>query len=145
MQRLAVVLFLVWLGGITARAAPTYNKDIAPILYKNCTGCHRPGADTAKRAGLIATMTKARIMPPWKAEPGRGEFQDARRLTDEQIALLQQWPGSGVPEGDPAAKPTPPAFASGWQLGQPDRVLTIPAKYLSRPMDRINSAASRFR
>jgi len=124
-------------------AAPTYNKDIAPILYKNCAGCHRPGevapfslltyADTAKRAALIATVTKARVMPPWKAEPGHGEFQDARRLTDEQIVLLQQWAGNGAPEGDAAAKPTPPAFASGWQLGQPDRVLTAPAKYSVPP------------
>jgi hypothetical protein len=124
-------------------AAPTYNKDIAPILYKNCAGCHRPGevapfslltyADTAKRAALIATVTKARVMPPWKAEPGHGEFQDARRLTDEQIVLLQQWAGNGAPEGDAADRPTPPAFASGWQLGQPDRVLTVPAKYSVPP------------
>jgi hypothetical protein len=124
-------------------AAPTYNKDIAPILYKNCAGCHRPGevapfslltyADTAKRAALIATVTKARVMPPWKAEPGHGEFQDARRLTDEQIVLLQQWAGNGAPEGDAADRPTPPAFASGWQLGPPDRVLTATAKYSVPP------------
>src|SRR4029079_11873481 len=24
-------------------AVPTFTKDVAPILYKNCTGCHRPG------------------------------------------------------------------------------------------------------
>src|SRR5579863_4295367 len=93
------------IAAAAAAAAPTYNKDIAPILYQNCAGCHRPGevapfslltyADTAKRADLIATITKARIMPPWKAEPGHGEFQDARRLTGEQIALLQQWAANG--------------------------------------------------
>src|SRR5471030_1930606 len=142
-MRLAVVPFLALLGAIAMPAAPTYNKDIAPILYKNCAGCHRPGevapfslltyADTAKRAALIATVTKARVMPPWKAEPGHGEFQDARRLTDEQIVLLQQWAGNGAPEGDAADRPTPPAFASGWQLGQPDRVLTVPAKYSVPP------------
>ena len=142
-MRLAVVPFLALLGAFTAPAAPTYNKDIAPILYKNCAGCHRPGevapfslltyADTAKRAALIATVTKARVMPPWKAEPGHGEFQDARRLTDEQIVLLQQWAGNGAPEGDAADRPTPPAFASGWQLGPPDRVLTATAKYSVPP------------
>ena len=142
---LVVVPFLALLGAITAPAAPapTYNQDIAPILYKNCAGCHRPGevapfslltyADTVRRADLIATVTRARIMPPWKAEPGHGEFQDARRLTGEQIALLQQWAASGAPEGDAAARPIPPAFASGWQLGQPDRVLTVPAKYSVPP------------
>src|SRR5438128_5074755 len=72
-------------------AAPTYNKDIAPILYANCATCHRPGEvapfslltyqDTAKRAKLIADVTSAHVMPPWKAEPGYGDFKDARRLT----------------------------------------------------------------
>jgi mono/diheme cytochrome c family protein len=117
---------------------PTYNKDIAPIFYQNCAGCHRPGEvapfslltyqDTAKRAALIASVTKARVMPPWKAEPGYGEFRDVRRLSDDQIALIQKWAASGAPEGD-GAKPVPPKFTDGWQLGEPDRVLTIPAKF----------------
>jgi mono/diheme cytochrome c family protein len=122
---------------------PTYNQDIAPILYQNCAGCHRPGEvapfslltyqDSAKRAALIASVTKARVMPPWKPEPGYGEFRDARRLTEEQIALIQQWASSGAPEGD-GTKPVPPKFTEGWQLGQPDRVLTIPARF-SVPAD----------
>ena len=120
-------------------AAPTYNKDIAPILYKNCAGCHRPGEvapfslltyqDAAKRAAVIAGVTQARVMPPWKAEPGYGDFKDARRLSDEDLALIQQWAKAGAPEGDASSKPTPPVFAGGWQLGQPDRVLTVPAKF----------------
>ncbi len=126
-----------------ALAAPTYNKDIAPILYENCASCHRPGEvapfslltyqDTAKRAALIAGITQARVMPPWKAEPGYGDFKDARRLTDEQIALIQQWAKAGAPEGDPAARPKPPVFANGWQLGTPDRVASVPAKYSVPP------------
>ena len=97
-----------------AGAVPTYNKDIAPILYQNCAGCHRPGEvapfslltyqETAKRAALIASVTKSRVMPPWKAEPGYGDFRDVRRLTDEQIALIQQWASNGVPEGDAPAR-----------------------------------------
>src|ERR1700737_3207532 len=99
------------LASTVAMAAPTFNRDIAPILYKSCATCHRPGEvapfslltyqDAAKRAKLIATVTKARVMPPWKAEPGFGEFRDARRLTDEQIAMLQDWASNGAPEGDP--------------------------------------------
>ena len=131
-------LILLAAVACAALAAPTYNGDIAPILYQNCAGCHRPGEvapfplltyqDTAKRAGLIAAITKARVMPPWKAEPGYGEFRDVRRLSNEQIALIQQWAASGAPEGE-GPKPVPPRFAEGWQLGQPDRVLTIPAKF----------------
>jgi len=66
------------LSAATTATTPTYNHDIAPILYQNCAGCHRPGEvapfslltyqDTAKRATLLATVTKARVMPPWKAE-----------------------------------------------------------------------------
>jgi mono/diheme cytochrome c family protein len=123
----------------TSTSVPTYNKDIAPILYKNCANCHRPGEvapfslltyqDSAKRAGLIAAITKARVMPPWKAEPGYGDFKDVRRLTDEQLAMLQEWAKNGAPEGDPADKPTLPHFTDGWQLGQPDKVFQIPSKY----------------
>jgi hypothetical protein len=140
-MRTVAVLIIAAAG---AFAAPSYNKDIAPILYQNCAGCHRPGEvapfslltyqDTAKRAALIATVTKARIMPPWKAEPGYGDFRDVRRLSDEQIALIQQWAANGAPEGDAAAKPVPPKFVDGWQLGQPDKVVTIPTKF-SVPAD----------
>ena len=78
---------------------PTFNRDVAPILYKNCSNCHRPGEvapfalltyeDAAKRAQQIAAITQARVMPPWKATPGFGEFQDERRLTEQQIATLR--------------------------------------------------------
>ena len=27
----------------TAAAVPTFTKDVAPIFYKNCVSCHRPG------------------------------------------------------------------------------------------------------
>jgi mono/diheme cytochrome c family protein len=135
----AVAALAVAARGASDNPGPTYNRDIAPILYNNCANCHRPGEvapfplltyrDTAKRAALIATVTKTRAMPPWKAEPGHGEFKDARRLTDEQLALLQQWAKNGAPEGDPALKPVPPKFIDGWQAGQPDKSFTLPAKF----------------
>jgi hypothetical protein len=122
-----------------AFAAPTFNKDIAPILYQNCATCHRAGEvapfplltyrDAAKRASLIANVTGKRYMPPWKPEPGYGNFDHVRRLTDEQIALIQGWAAAGAPEGDAADKPPVPTFASGWQAGEPDQVLKISAPY----------------
>ena len=30
-------------GARSAAAAPTFNKDVAPILFANCIACHRPG------------------------------------------------------------------------------------------------------
>ncbi len=118
---------------------PTFNRDIAPILYKNCSGCHRPGEvapfalltydDAAKRARQIAAVTQARFMPPWKAEPGYGHFLNERRLTDQQIAALRDWAAAGAPEGDPSEKPVPPKFSNGWQIGQPDQVVAMAKPY----------------
>jgi mono/diheme cytochrome c family protein len=131
-----------------ARAAaatkPTFNNDVAPILYKNCATCHRPGEvapfplltfqDAAKRAPLIAAVTASRVMPPWKAEPDHGSFLNERRLTDAQIATLRAWADTGAPEGNPADKPPLPQFPDGWQAGEPDQVVTMTDKY-SVPAD----------
>src|SRR4026209_2024148 len=121
--------FVFLLASTVAMAAPTFNKDIAPILYENCATCHRPVEVApfslltyqvaAKRASLIATVTKKRYMPPWKPEPGYGNFEHERRLTDRQIALLGEWAAAGAPEGE-GPMPPAPQFASGWQGGEPD-------------------------
>jgi mono/diheme cytochrome c family protein len=118
-----------------APAVPTFNRDIAPILYRNCSNCHRPGEvapfallnyqDAAKRAKQIADITGKRIMPPWKAEPGHGDFLDVRRLTDQQIAMIKDWAAHGAPEGNAADKPAPPKFPEGWLAGEPDQIFKM--------------------
>jgi tetratricopeptide (TPR) repeat protein len=90
-------------------------------------------ASAQPRARQIAEATRTRAMPPWLPEPGHGEFLNARRLQDDQIALIQQWVEQGTPEGDPAQKPTPPAFPEGWQLGKPDVVLESAESYTLQP------------
>jgi len=120
-------------------AAPTFNKDIAPILYQNCAACHRPGevapfslltyADAARKAGLLAIVTGKRVMPPWKAAPGYGSFANERRLSERQIALIREWAAAGAPEGNAKDKPAPPVFPDGWAAGQPDKVLTLSHKF----------------
>lgn len=120
-------------------AVPTFNRDIAPILYQNCSNCHRPGEvapfalltyqDAAKRAKQIADITERRVMPPWKATAGYGDFLDVRRLTDEQIATIKNWAAHGAPEGDAAQKPVPPKFPNGWLAGVPDQVFTMTQSY----------------
>ncbi len=136
---MACLRFVCAAGTPKTVEVPTFNHDIAPILYKNCSNCHRPGEvapfalltydDAAKRAKQIAAITQARVMPPWKATPGYGEFLDERRLTDSQIALIRDWAMHGAPEGDPAGKPTPPKFAAGWIGGEPDQVIKMTAPY----------------
>lgn len=116
----------------------TFNKQIAPIVYNNCSSCHRPGEaapfsllsyqDVAKKGRIIASVTSARFMPPWKAERGSYPFRDERRLTDGEIALIGQWVKRGMPEGSGHA-PAPPKFASGWMLGEPDMIVEMPSAY----------------
>jgi mono/diheme cytochrome c family protein/thiol-disulfide isomerase/thioredoxin len=118
---------------VASVAAPTFDKDIAPMVFNHCAVCHRPGevapfslltySDVSKRAKQIARVTGERIMPPWKAEPGFGEFANDRHLTPEQIALFRDWADSGTPEGNSKDLPPSPKFTDGWTLGEPDVVL----------------------
>jgi hypothetical protein len=119
-----------------AAAQPvTYCRDIAPIVQTYCQACHRPGGigpfslmtyDDAKRwSGLISDYTSRRIMPPWKAAEGYGEFQDSQRLTDTQINLIGRWARTGTLLGDPKDLPPPREFNDGWSLGVPDIMLDI--------------------
>ncbi len=117
----------------------TFNKDIAPIIYKNCATCHRPGEaapfsflsyqDVTRKAKTIGRVTAERVMPPWKAEPGSYAYRDERRLKAEEIEQIQSWIKQGMPEGNAADKIEAPKFASGWTLGEPDLVVEMPTAY----------------
>ncbi len=120
---------LAWLAAFLAPISPpTFSHDVAPILYRECAACHRPGGvapfslltyqDAAKRAQLIAAVTAKRYMPPWL--PAEPRFQHERKLTADEIALIGRWAESGAPAGDPAHAPPIPQFPNGWQLGKPD-------------------------
>ncbi|HET9741675.1 MAG TPA: tetratricopeptide repeat protein [Terriglobales bacterium] len=118
----------------------TFNRDIAPIIFHNCSTCHRPGQagpfpllnyeDVKKHAHQIATVTRERFMPPWLPEPQSLKFADARQLTDEQIALLQRWVSEGEIEGNPEDLPALPHFAEGWELGKPDLIVKADEPFL---------------
>ncbi len=139
-----ILLLIPALLAIARAETVTFNKDIAPVLFENCSSCHRPGeigpfslltyADTKKRARQIARVTEQKIMPPWKPVAGHGEFRDPRVLTTGQIALFRKWLDAGRPEGDPADLPPMPDFPEGWHAGEPDLILkvakpfTIPAE-----------------
>lgn len=113
----------------------TFAEHVAPILYNNCTACHRPGQvapfplvtyEDARRWGPdLVDAAKTRRMPPWKAS-NHGMFRGERVLKTEEIALLEKWVRAGSPLGDASQAPPPPKFAEGWMLGEPDLVLTAP-------------------
>ena len=126
-------------GGGAGTQAVTFNKDVAPIFYKNCTNCHRPGEvapmplltyrDARPWAKSIATRVSNGTMPPWHADPAYGHFLNDRRLTDGDKATIAVWVASGASEGNPADLPAQPTYESGWSIGQPDAVFAMQEDY----------------
>jgi tetratricopeptide (TPR) repeat protein/mono/diheme cytochrome c family protein len=141
MQRPGFLVYL--LAGMfvlqAGAATVTYHQQIAPIVYKNCAPCHRPGeaapfpllsySDAKRHAAQIAAVTKRRFMPPWLPERGHGEFLDERRLSDSEIDLIQQWVQQGAVPGNAVGAPKPPKFTDEWQLGPPDLILRVSQPY----------------
>jgi peroxiredoxin len=117
----------------------TFSKHVAPILFKNCVSCHRPGEvgpfslltyrDAAKRADFIRDVVNSGQMPPWKPHPGAGVFLDAKRLSVIEKETLSRWAETGCEPGNPADLPKLPRFPEGWQLGKPDLVITMPETF----------------
>jgi Flp pilus assembly protein TadD len=133
--------------GLSHAVAPngkkvTFNRDIAPILFKYCAVCHSPGEsapfslltcqDARRHARQMVAVTRSRFMPPWLPAPGYGDFVGERRLTHQQIALFKQWVHDGELQGDPKDLPFAPHFVPGWQLGEPDLVVRMTKPYTLR-------------
>jgi mono/diheme cytochrome c family protein len=119
--------------------APTWARDIAPLVYRSCAACHRPGEvgpfpllsydEVKKRAKTIVRVTESRHMPPWHPVEGHGEFAGSLRLKPEEIALFKAWLDADCPSGELASAPPVPEFAAGWQLGEPDLVVEMPRAF----------------
>jgi hypothetical protein len=120
-------------------AIPTYTKDVAPILFKNCTGCHRPGEigpmslltyeDVRPRAKDIRDKIDEGAMPPWHADMPHGTFLNERGLTDQEKSTIFRWVANGAPKGDPKDMPGTPDYPKGWTIGTPDVVFEMAQEY----------------
>jgi hypothetical protein len=115
----------------------TFNKDVLPILQKNCQTCHRPGQvapmslltyqDARPWAKSIMLKVTTRQMPPWNADPRYGQFSNDTSLKQSDIDAIAAWVEQGAPEGDPKDKPAPVDWPEGgWQI-KPDLVVNGPA------------------
>ena len=128
-------------GGARSQAAgaPTFAKDVAPIFYKHCTTCHRPGEiapmslltyeEARPWARSIRDKVSTGAMPPWHADPKYGKWLNDRRLSEQEKSVITQWAAAGAPEGDPKDLPAKPVYAEGWAIGQPDVVYTMATDY----------------
>jgi hypothetical protein len=124
---------------------PTFNGDVAPILFASCVTCHRPDeaapmslltfADARPWARAMKAKVLAHEMPPWSADSRFGEFKNQPRLSESQVAAIVGWADAGAPEG-PGNPPPPPVFPTGWNsaMGRPpDRIIEAPFDELSVP------------
>ena len=134
---LALTFALAFRANTTAAAEVTYTKDVAPILFKSCAECHRPGEsapmsllsykDVRPWAKSIREQVSNRTMPPWYADPNHGQFVNDRRLDEKQIETIRAWVEAGAPEGKAKDLPALPKFQpTGWTVSTPDAVFSLP-------------------
>ncbi len=133
-------LLLVSCGNNTSKETSTPSRDytyastIAPILFKNCSPCHRSNnagpfnlltyADAKRNANKIKFVTQTHYMPPWPADASYTHFIDERILSTEEIEQIKTWVDKGCPAGD-TTKVTPPVFYEGSFFGKPDVVVKM--------------------
>ncbi len=137
----AVVLSFAWCVPLYAAqlaamdGAPTFSKDVAPILYRKCAVCHHANdiapmplisyKEVRPWAAAIREAVARGLMPPWHEDPHVGSFLNDPRLSKDEIATIETWVAQGAPEGDPKDLPAAPVFESGWHI-KPDVIIAIP-------------------
>jgi hypothetical protein len=144
---IGVVGSLLAASAAGAADAPTFYKDVLPVLQANCQACHRPGEvapmslltyeDARPWARAIKAAILARKMPPWFAEPGYGHFANERRLSEAAIATISAWVDAGAPAGNAADAPPPRTFGRGWNI-TPDLVVEMPKPFVVPATGTIN-------
>ena len=118
-----------------SEGAPTYYRNVLPVLQKHCEVCHRTGGiapvsfanyEMAGRyAAAIRLVTENKSMPPWFAVPGIGRFSNDPSLSSTEIATLAAWAAAMAPAGDLHDAPAPREWAAGWSIPQPDQVVKM--------------------
>jgi len=118
----------------------TFAKDVAPIMFRSCVGCHRPGDiapmsltsynEVRPWARAIRDRVSKRDMPPWFIDRNIGiqKFKNDRSLSEREIATILEWVDAGAPPGNLADVPPLPQFgdSKAWAIGTPDLVVKYP-------------------
>ena len=113
----------------------TFTDHIAPLIWRNCTPCHRPGQagpfslitydDVRRKAKTIRLVTTKHYMPPWPADTSYSRFLGERMLDARAIALIAKWVDQGALAGDLSRSAAPPQYPEGSLLGEPDAVVWL--------------------
>lgn len=137
MKRSLVLCGLICLFSVTLNAQVTWSKDVAQLIYTNCTSCHNSNGIAPfslvkySEAVLKSTAIRASIlnktMPPWIANSSFRSYAHERVLSDSEIETIVKWVDAGVPEGNPAETPPPPVYGKrGFILQPADLELKMP-------------------
>jgi hypothetical protein len=125
-----LILIAVPSRGLPAESAVDYNRDVRPILSKNCFACH--GQDDGHRAAKVRLDRRETALLPRKrgtaVVPGSADkslliarvtaedegermppMQSGNALTSAQIATLKRWIAQGAP------------YAEHWAFLKPKR------------------------
>lgn len=136
-----IALALIAGPAIFAAEHVTYNRDVAPIIYQHCAGCHHANdiapmalltyQETRPWAAAIKEAVVTRKMPPWKADPHYGKWLNDPSLNERDIATIKAWADGDKLEGDAKDLPVAPVFTSDWKIGKPDVIIAIPEHHLT--------------
>ena len=136
---LLIILAAVYQNALAQ--TPNFNEHVAPIIYNNCTKCHRQGdiapftlesySDVFLYQAAIKHAVSTGEMPPWPPDTTYQRYTHERFLSQEDKNTIIEWVDNGAPQGDPNLKPPLPEFSEGSVLGQPDLQLSI-ATYESK-------------
>jgi Secretion system C-terminal sorting domain len=139
MKSFITLSLAIFVATMAKAQTPTFAENIAPIVYNNCTFCHRKGEvgpmaftnyDEVKSWGrMIKYVTQIKYMPPWSPDPSYRHFVGERTLTESQIKQIADWVDGGMPRGEVSKEPKLPTYPTGSQVGTPDLTLTMSDKY----------------
>jgi hypothetical protein len=139
-----VGVFVLGWSSISSAQTPTFTKDVAPILYKNCSQCHRPNEVapmplmTYEQVRPWARSIKSKVlkkeMPPWGIGESTLHFSNDRQMSEKEIFTLVAWVDAGAPKGNDRDLPAPPEYPGGWKFNrEPDVVVKMPVEFTVEP------------
>jgi hypothetical protein len=139
-----IIKLVIIIGFLCPIAAINYSEDISPIIYKNCTECHREGeiggflhltnfTEVYNNRNWISAAISIPddyrhgqpMMPPWQPNLDYSSLVGERFLTENQIQLFTDWINEGGAQGDPNLEYPTPEFPEGSAIGEPDYILTM--------------------
>jgi hypothetical protein len=128
-------LTIILISKIMWAQVPTWNNDVACIIYSHCSSCHNPTSigfgdfsdyTTVKSmAGAIKNAVMAKRMPPYPPDTKAANYIHERLLSTTEIDLIKDWVDNNSPLGT-GVSPIAPVYSGGSAIISPDLVIRMP-------------------